>query len=835
MIKYKQDDLKETVVIDKLKQFLPSQPPLKDFIFQNLLAGFQDEKFHDALQKNSCIFGYKNYLKLDQFRSLYTSGQISEESIKNAFEERNLIGDYTLWKYRLFEQEFQETITARIGVVREHWKQHFRIDLDSLVHPTLFRVVCSYLDQGISIWNFPAGNKGFLSSIQELEKNSFTSFFKHKRAKELLLSGNYSIEYLLEILVGKKEDYEHYLFDQQFAHPGWSGIVASIEMNPGTLLDTRSISLMEFIQFELLLEIDALDSYFSDIWSPLSHKLNKSYTGIFDEVEHSTYFEVLSIFQEAYEWSYYNNVIKGLCSTENQETESSQASSFQAVFCIDDRECSLRRYIEHVDTKAETFGTPGHFNLEFYFQPEHSKFYTKVCPSPITPTFIIKELENKRKKNKKDISFSKSSSGLVQGLILSLTFGFLSIFKLIGSIFKPYKTSSFVTSFKHMNPDSILTIENKEGAKTKEGLQIGFTVSEMSERFFSLLMSIGLTDNFSEVVYFIGHGSSSSNNPFYTTMDCGACSCKPGSVNARVISAIGNDKRVRENLANRGIIIPESTTFIGGLHDTARDEIMFYDTSNLSQSIMSKHQDHLQVFQKSLALNAKERSRRFYSINSMGPIEKVHKKIKLRTVSLFEPRPELDHATATLCIVGRRNLTRNVFLDRRAFLNSYTYSLDPKGEFLAGILNAATPVCGGINLNYYFSKVDNHNFGSGTKLPHNVMGLFGVSNGIDGDLRPGLPNQMIELHDPLRLLMVVEHEPSVVNHVILSNPATYQWYLNNWINLIVIHPVTKIVYRFVNEQFEVYEHFLNRSIEKLQDYESLIDNSGQNLPVLILN
>lgn len=38
------------------------------------------------------------------------------------------------------------------------------------------------------------------------------------------------------------------------------------------------------------------------------------------------------------------------------------------------------------------------------------------------------------------------------------------------------------------------------------------------------------------------------------------------------------------------------------------------------------------------------------------------------------------------------------------------------------------PVCGGINLEYYFSRVDNQKLGAGTKLPHNVMGLFGVAN-----------------------------------------------------------------------------------------------------------
>jgi uncharacterized protein YbcC (UPF0753/DUF2309 family) len=37
-----------------------------------------------------------------------------------------------------------------------------------------------------------------------------------------------------------------------------------------------------------------------------------------------------------------------------------------------------------------------------------------------------------------------------------------------------------------------------------------------------------------------------------------------------------------------------------------------------------------------------------------------------------------------------------------------------------------TPVCSGINLQYFFSYVDPPGWGSGTKLPHNITSLLGV-------------------------------------------------------------------------------------------------------------
>jgi len=62
-------------------------------------------------------------------------------------------------------------------------------------------------------------------------------------------------------------------------------------------------------------------------------------------------------------------------------------------------------------------------------------------------------------------------------------------------------------------------------------------------------------------------------------------------------------------------------------------------------------------------------------------------------------------------------------------------------------------------LEYYFSHVDNERYGAGSKLPHNVACLLGVMSGHASDLRTGLPRQMIEIHEPMRLLILVEATP----------------------------------------------------------------------------
>ena len=726
--------------------------------------------------------------------------------------------------------KFDDAIHPRVGRLRSYWKNEYHIDMDALVHPILYRTLCSFLDQGIAIWNFPSMNKGFLETLREIEKNSYTSFFTTERAKKLLIEDHCSIESLLKIVTGDESLYTLYLYDQQFAHQGWSGMISAIEDQPQTLLDRKNISLHDLIVFELLLEIDALDFKFGKTWAPLNVRVKQVPVELFSEVNSTDLSEVITLWQQAFEWSYYDEVLAGIKSNKGVKKEGSK--SFQAMFCIDDRECSLRRYLEYEDPKCETFGTPGFFSVEFYYQPEHGKFYTKLCPAPVNPKYLIKEIGSTEKR-KKELHFNDRSHSLIQGWLISQTLGFWAAIKLFFNIFKPSMSPSAASSFRHMDKESALTIENKTTSDTENGLQIGFTIDEMAARAESLLKSIGLIKNFAPLVCITGHGSSSVNNPHFSAYDCGACSGRPGSVNARVMAFMINHPKVREILVSKGIEIPVTTQFVGALHDTTRDEIAFYDIENLSPSNKQLHENNVIHFEKALDLNSKERSRRFESIDShLSPVE-IHRKIKTRSVSLFEPRPELNHATNALCIVGKRELTEGLFLDRRSFMNSYDYKIDPEGNFLFNILKAAAPVCGGINLEYFFSRVDNQKLGAGTKLPHNVMGLFGVANGIDGDLRPGLPSQMIEVHDPIRLMIIVEHYNDVVLSTIQKNSETYEWFINEWVHLVTVHPETKEFSYFKEGSFTKYEP-LKEKTEKVK-LTPVLENNSENIPVYLID
>ncbi len=840
----------EQHLLHMLKHYLPTQGPLKDFVHHNTLHAFQDMKFYDAIFKASAIFGFQTTFSLAEYRDLYRIKRITPAVLARTIRERKGTEDFDKWHFNALHQMYSWAIKPRVGKLRAEWKRLYHLDMDNAVQPLLFRIICSYIDQGIAISPFPFEDKGLLNALRNLEKRSLVSFFKTKKARDLLQSESCTIPQLLELVVGKgKEAYfEQYVYDQQFAHRGWSGMVSTLEDKPESLLYPKKIALKDMITLELLLEIDTLTSAFGDNWKPLGSGITQPPVDMFADEPNSELQEVIKIWQDAFEWSYYDTVLSGLMLTlpANSTPQKTTAKSFQSIFCIDEREYSLRTYVESLDKRCETFGAPGFFGVEFYFYPAHAKFYDKLCPAPVTPKYLIKEVpKTNQHAHAKEIMYSKHSHTLVRGFLFSYLLGIPALGKLIANLINPTMSPAIADAFAHMDPNAELTIVHTGEQDHEKGLQVGFTVEEMANRVEKMLRCIGLAKNFSPLVYVIGHGSSSANNPHHGAHDCGACSGRPGLVNARVFAYMANYQPVRDLLEARGLAIPSTTQFLGAMHDTASDEIKFYDEVALNEKNKQLHEKNKQLFEEALDLDAKERSRRFMSVDTTQPIKKIRSDIKKRSVSYYEPRPELGHGTNALCIVGRRTLTKHLFLDRRAFLNSYDYTSDPEGVLLGNVLAPLGVVCGGINLEYFFSRMDNYKLGAGTKLPHNVMGLIGVANSSDGDLRSGLPLQMIEVHDPVRLLMIVEHYPEVVKKTIQANPALYEWFDNEWINLVVLHPKEQALYVFEKGEFVPYAP-LTKKLPIVHDLSGMfnttpkmktnhiLDATQENLPVHII-
>jgi uncharacterized protein len=212
------------------------------------------------------------------------------------------------------------------------------------------------------------------------------------------------------------------------------------------------------------------------------------------------------------------------------------------------------------------------------------------------------------------------------------------------------------------------------------------------------------------------------------------------------------------------------------------------------------------VIDSSCNRNAHERCRRFLSAPLTLSFAAAREHVEERAEDLAQTRPELGHATNAITIVGRREWSRGLFLDRRAFLTSYDPTEDD-GEctILTRILLAVFPVCAGINLEYYFSNVDNGGFGAGTKLPHNLASLLGVMDGAASDLRTGLPWQMVEIHEPVRSLFLIETTPESMIRIMDRNEGIGRLCRNGWILLALIDPISRSLSVFQDGTFQAYQ------------------------------
>ena len=248
-----------------------------------------------------------------------------------------------------------------------------------------------------------------------------------------------------------------------------------------------------------------------------------------------------------------------------------------------------------------------------------------------------------------------------------------------------------------------------------------------------VLREIGLTSRFAPA----GAASSATarpamNNPHESAYDCGACGGARGGPNARALAQMLNDPRVRERLAGAGSSIPAETVFVGGLHNTSSDvdDLLRPRPASPTPTARSSRRSG-PIIDEACERNAHERCRRFHSAPLTLSFAGARQHVEGRAEDLAQVRPEWGHATNAICIVGRREWTRGLFLDRRAFLDLVRPGArtTPRARSSPRILSAVFPVCAGINLEYYFSYVDNSGWGCGPSCRTTSPRSLGVMDG----------------------------------------------------------------------------------------------------------
>lgn len=527
------------------------------------------------------------------------------------------------------------------------------------------------------------------------------------------------------------------------------------------------------------------------------------------------------IWLHAYETHYRDRLLASLASHPPAIRRDDRPRA-QVVFCLDAREEGIRRHLEAQSQTYETLGTAGFFSLPMIYRSLGDGKQTLSCPIVIRPRHMVPEIPRPDQVSQEAVREGRAKwMEALHGLYHRLETNFATAYSLIdllgvpfgiavaGRTLFPHTWRALAEAVHHRLLPAVRTalrLEKDgtngprpgegapEGAQTAEAQAVGFSPEEQADVVEAQLRMIGLTRDFARLIVFCGHGATTQNNPYAAAYHCGACGGNRGGPNGRALAAMANSPAVRELLLRRGLLIPEHTCFLGAEHDTAADRITFFDTEDIPPSHREEFQRLARDCHQAAALHAQERCRRLpRAPRDPTPAEALDH-VRTRTLDWAQVYPEWGHATCALMLIGRRDLTRGLFLDRRAYLQSYDPQQDPDGTILEEIMAAFIPVVRGISLDYYFSAVDSGItgvLGAGTKALHNVVGLVGVIQGAGGDLKTGLPAQgVFPLHEPMRVQVIVEARPGRVGAIVERHKVLENVFRNQWAHLIAWDPET---------------------------------------------
>jgi uncharacterized protein YbcC (UPF0753/DUF2309 family) len=746
--------------------------------------------------------------------------------------------------------------------------------VDEIIHPWLIRLCAVFLDQGTAYWPMPHRERGFYESVRMLLAQRGGVFPKYlaglddefQRQHHHGFSASDAVLDCLDKLEYREAMWPDLIQAELLALPGWAGLMRALEENP-SLVPHRALpcSLMDYLAIRLTMSrvasrMGAAETVQEE--SPLKtqerRRLSRAarvydaarvvrlsanevmrlsdaeWTSFANEVKAFNGLERRRVLHLAYERWHEREILRGLASHRKYRSISDGASETkgrppaQVFFCIDEREESMRRALEEVNPLVETFSSAGYFGVAVDYKGIDDARSAAFCPVVVKPEHAILEqpraedsalLESRRWRRRLLGLLMRnsrvSSKTLWRGWLSTSVLGLLSAVPLIGHLLAPRRYAllrNWLNKSFLPEPRTELTLmrntSQSQGAVT--GLLTGFVPEEKAERVASVLRPAGLVGGFAPVVVVLGHGSTSLNNPHESAHDCGACGGRRGGPNARLFAAMANRSEVRLRLRELGIDIPDDTWFVGGYHDTCSDDVELFDLDALPPTHQADVYRVREYLEQASALNAQERARRFESCAPDVDPQDALRHVEERSEHLAEPRPEYGHCTNAVCVVGRRGLTQGLFLDRRAFLVSYDANRDAGDRSLAALMAAVVPVCAGISLEYYFSFVDNDRYGCGTKLPHNVTGLLGVMDGHASDLRTGLPWQMVEIHEPVRILFVIETTPERLSKVIGASPSLSELVENRWIRVATVDPASGRVHVRRDGGFEEFDERLER-------------------------
>lgn len=753
----------EPAIAEALKR-IPPLWPLEHFVAVNPFLGFTDRPFAEASATLRRTLGHAPVQSPESYLTAWRNGSITPDDLAlssdGIWPEEKLLDvlkevDKTPLSHPVttFADALDKTIP------HAHWA--------TFISEEIAKWCAVQFDRNQCVWVSPWKNLGLFAAwksaaVHDRKPEVFGLPGFREFVRTLPDDATASLKQCLAALDPKDTDLADYFHRHLAGNFGWAGHVQYL-VREDALRGKDNPALLELLAIRLAYDA-ALHAAFGN--DPQVRSAWEMETPVSQNPELD---QALSRWQSAYEAGYQKKLAADLVS--QPPTLPAARPAVQAVFCIDVRSEIARRHLEAALPGTHTLGFAGFFGFPVAHQPALACKSAPRCPVLLVPPINSREIPPA------NAARQQAEKGAWKAFQNSAT-----------SCFTFVETLGLAFGAK-----LISTREKRSPSPAPKPEMAGLSASDRAALAEGALRGMSLTKNLARIILLCGHGSHSANNPYASSLDCGACGGHAGDVNARLAAATFNDPEVRVALAERGIAIPDDTHFIAGKHDTLTDDFLLYEKETIPASHRNEVAGLETALKKASAATRKERAPRLGLSESEG--ESLEKAIRSRGTDIAQVRPEWALANNAALVAAPRSRTAGLKLDGRVFLHEYDPSTDPESKILTAILTAPVVVASWINLQYYGSRINPDQFAAGNKTIHQVVGGLGVIEGNAGDLRSGLPLQSIHdgndfVHEPRRLTVVIESKPDLIDAVLAAQPGVRELFDNQWIHLIVLYGKT---------------------------------------------
>ena len=783
--------------------------PLKNFVAVNPYVGLRDQSFWQAHETLLRVAGTGLCMPRAYYMERLANGRITHDDLQEALRASGSSWDVPAFRQML---ERGNRPSPPLPLVADVLGGLDGQDWSSFVVERVSQYCAAYFDEGQALWRMPWRDQSLYSGWRE-----FARIDKSPRMMGLRGMGEAigalpdtaegAMAWALDRLAVPTAAVDDYLYAALLSVGGWAGWARYLRWQAEPQ-ERRDDSLRDLLAIRLAW--DAL-LYTLRGGEGLAIQWERAMAVNLESRRRAGAAAVDVVLHTAFEAGYQRRLAATLTAGRRAETESGRVA-VQAVFCIDVRSEVYRRALETVAPGTRTLGFAGFFGVPMEYVPFGGAAAKAHLPVLLTPSYRIcerpdcahgqefgKRIARRQARMRtvgawKTFKTSASSSFSFVGAA-----GLLSAPKLVSDslgwtrpVAHPGRKGLSGSLHRRLAP--ALTSEKAgpggcaDGVPT--GIPTGIPEADRPGAAAFILRHMGMIRDFARLVLFVGHGSTTVNNPQATALDCGACAGQSGEASARIAVALLNDPSTRRGLAQMGIEVPDDTYFVAGLHDTTTDEIQLFDADAAPPS----HAVEVAQLRRSLAAAGQlARMERATLLGTGGlPAHRVHADMRRRTRDWAQVRPEWALAGNAAFIAAPRARTAHCDLAGRVFLHEYDWRDDADFGTLRLMMTAPMIVAHWINMQYYGSMVDNRHFGSGNKVLHNVVGgSIGVLEGNGGDLRVGLALQSLHdgarwMHEPMRLNVVIEAPQQAIDDVIAGHDVVRELVGNAWIHLFCI-------------------------------------------------